>query len=71
MEARNLFASKEVEEEIKKESTKIPVEVPRVSEVSEEEKTPKVSAPTPEQIIAIKVLMQLHRSVIIVVICWP
>lgn len=56
MEARNLFASKEVEEEIKKESAKTftPVEVPKVSEVSEEEQTPKVAAPTPEQIIAIK-----------------
>ncbi|KAG2706325.1 hypothetical protein I3843_05G088300 [Carya illinoinensis] len=56
MEARNLFASKEVEEEIKKESAKTvtPVEVPKVSEVSEEEQTPKVAGPTPEQIIAIK-----------------
>ncbi|KAE8680738.1 U2 small nuclear ribonucleoprotein A' [Hibiscus syriacus] len=56
LEAENLFASKEVEEEIKKESAKTvaPKEVPNVSEVAEEEETPKVVAPTPEQIIAIK-----------------
>ncbi|XP_039010651.1 U2 small nuclear ribonucleoprotein A'-like [Hibiscus syriacus] len=56
LEAENLFASKEAEEEIKKESTKTiaPKEVPNVSEVAEEEQTPKVVAPTPEQIIAIK-----------------
>ncbi|KAK8556604.1 hypothetical protein V6N13_064625 [Hibiscus sabdariffa] len=56
LEAENLFASKEVEEEIKKESTKTiaPKEVSNVSEVAEEEQTPKVVAPTPEQIIAIK-----------------
>lgn len=58
MEASNLFASKEVEEEAKKESTKA-VEVPSVPEVAEEQQTPKVSAPTPEQIIAIKVLYSL------------
>ncbi|XVF14644.1 hypothetical protein REPUB_Repub09cG0079200 [Reevesia pubescens] len=56
LEAENLFASKEVEEEIKKESTKIftPKEVSNVSEVAKEEQMPKVVAPTPEQIIAIK-----------------
>ncbi|XP_059448149.1 U2 small nuclear ribonucleoprotein A' [Corylus avellana] len=56
MEASNLFASKEVEEEAKKESTKTftPGEVPNVPEVAEEHQTPKVAAPTPEQIIAIK-----------------
>lgn len=55
LEARNLFASKEVEEETKKESmTFTPTEVPNVSEVAEEQQTPKVTAPTPEQIIAIK-----------------
>ncbi|XVF16915.1 hypothetical protein REPUB_Repub10bG0072000 [Reevesia pubescens] len=56
MEAENLFASKEVEEEIKKESSRTSTqkEVPNVSEVAEEEHVPKVVAPTPEQIIAIK-----------------
>ncbi|TYI60754.1 hypothetical protein E1A91_D10G125700v1 [Gossypium mustelinum] len=56
LEAENLFASKEAEEEIKKESTKTvaPKEVPNVSEVAEEEQRPKVVAPTPEQILAIK-----------------
>lgn len=55
MEAASLFASKEMEEEAKKESMKIltPVEVLNVSE-EEEQRTPKVVAPTPEQIIAIK-----------------
>lgn len=58
LEAENLFASKEAEEEIKKESTKTvaPKEVPNVSEVAEEEQMSKVVAPTPEQILAIKVL---------------
>ena len=43
---------------MKKESTKTftPKEVPNVSEVAEEEQMPKLVAPTPEQIIAIKVL---------------
>lgn len=56
MEAANLFSSKEVEEEAKGESTKTftPGEVPNVSEVPEEQQTPKVVAPTPDQIIAIK-----------------
>lgn len=55
MEAASLFASKEMEEEAKKESMKTltPVEVLNVSE-EEEQRTPKVVAPTPEQIIAIK-----------------
>ncbi|KAH9697948.1 u2 small nuclear ribonucleoprotein a' [Citrus sinensis] len=55
MEAASLFASEEMEEEAKKESMKtlMPVEVPNVSE-EEEQQTPKVVAPTPEQIIAIK-----------------
>lgn len=57
MEAANLFSSKEVEEEAKKKSTNTftPEEVPNVSDVREEQQTPKVVAPTPEQIIAIKV----------------
>ncbi|GKV02824.1 hypothetical protein SLEP1_g15214 [Rubroshorea leprosula] len=56
LEAENLFSSKEVEEEAKKESVKTftPGEVPKVAEVAEEQQTPKVVAPTPEQIIAIK-----------------
>ncbi|XWS44551.1 hypothetical protein CRYUN_Cryun15aG0055900 [Craigia yunnanensis] len=56
LEVESLFTSKEVEVEMKKESTKTftPKEVPNVSEVAEEEQMPKVVAPTPEQIIAIK-----------------
>ncbi|XVF60924.1 hypothetical protein PTKIN_Ptkin08bG0086900 [Pterospermum kingtungense] len=56
LEAENLFASKEVEEEIKKESAKTftPKEVPNVSEAAEEEPMQKLAVPTPEQIIAIK-----------------
>ncbi|XP_021273899.1 U2 small nuclear ribonucleoprotein A' [Herrania umbratica] len=56
LEAENLFASKEFEEEMKKESTKTmtPEEVPKVLEVAQEEQMPKVVAPTPEQILAIK-----------------
>lgn len=55
-EAESLFASKEVEEEVKKESTKTftPGEIANAPEVVEELQTPKVVAPTPEQIIAIK-----------------
>ena len=57
MEADNLFASQEAEEEAKKESVKtfVPGEITSTPEVSTEEQTPKVVAPTPEQIIAIKV----------------
>lgn len=56
LEAEQLFSSKEVEEEAKKESTKtfMPGEVQKVSEPTEEQQAPKVVAPTPEQIIAIK-----------------
>lgn len=52
-----MFASKEVEEEAKKESTTTftPGEVPNLSEVAEEQQAQKATAPTPEQIIAIKV----------------
>lgn len=55
-EAEKLFASKDAEEEAKKEPLKTftPVDVPLVAEISKEEQTPKVVAPTPEQIIAIK-----------------
>lgn len=57
MEAKNLFASKEVEEEVQRTTTKMvsPGETPNVSDVIEEQQTLKVVAPTPEQIIAIKV----------------
>ncbi|XP_068665843.1 U2 small nuclear ribonucleoprotein A'-like [Aristolochia californica] len=55
-EAERLFASKEAEEEVKKESAKTftPVEVPNVPEVPKEVQKPKAAGPTPEQIIAIK-----------------
>uniref|UniRef100_A0A6N2K2Y3 U2A'/phosphoprotein 32 family A C-terminal domain-containing protein n=1 Tax=Salix viminalis TaxID=40686 RepID=A0A6N2K2Y3_SALVM len=55
-ESENLFSSKEVEEEAKRESVKTftPGEVPNIPEVAEEQQAPKVVAPTPEQIIAIK-----------------
>lgn len=55
-EARNLFTSKEAEEEAKKLPVKIltTTEAPNVAEVSEQQQTPKMVAPTPEQIIAIK-----------------
>lgn len=57
MEAKNLFASKEVIEEIQRTPAKTfsTGETPNVSEAIEEQQTPKVVAPTPEQIIAIKV----------------
>ena len=63
-ESEHLFSSKEVEEEAKKESVKTftPGEVPNIPEVAEEQQGPKVVAPTPEQIIAIKVLCSLHLS---------
>ncbi|CAK9163209.1 unnamed protein product [Ilex paraguariensis] len=56
IEANNLFASQEVEEEAKKESVKAFVAggMPSTQGVPTEEQTPKVVAPTPEQIIAIK-----------------
>uniref|UniRef100_A0A5B7C1G9 Uncharacterized protein n=1 Tax=Davidia involucrata TaxID=16924 RepID=A0A5B7C1G9_DAVIN len=56
IEAENLFASEEAEEEAKKTSVKtfVPGEVPSTPEVPKEEQTPKMVAPTPEQIIAIK-----------------
>ncbi|RDX72600.1 U2 small nuclear ribonucleoprotein A' [Mucuna pruriens] len=56
LEAKNLFASKEVAEEIQRTPAKTfsPGETPNVSEATEEQQTPKVVAPTPEQIIAIK-----------------
>ncbi|KAJ6388325.1 hypothetical protein OIU77_026827 [Salix suchowensis] len=55
-ESEHLFSSKEVEEEAKRESVKTftPGEVPNITEVAEEQQAPKVVAPTPEQIIAIK-----------------
>lgn len=61
MEAVTLFASKEVEEAVKKESPKrfTPAEVPNAAEVAELKGT-KAVAPTPEQIIAIKVFFSLY-----------
>lgn len=57
IEAKKLFASEEVEEEIKRESAKtfVPGEIPSTQDVAKEEQAPKPSAPTPEQILAIKV----------------
>ncbi|XP_059291602.1 U2 small nuclear ribonucleoprotein A' [Lycium ferocissimum] len=54
LEASNLFASQEAEEQVKKESVKpsVPVEAP--AEEPKEDQAPKPVAPTPEQIIAIK-----------------
>lgn len=51
-----MFASEEAEAEARKESVKtfVPGEIP-APEVSKEEQPPKKVAPTPEQIIAIKV----------------
>jgi len=57
LEAKSLFASEEVMEEIKKTPPKpfSPAKTPNVSEAAEEQQAPKVVAPTPEQITAIKV----------------
>ncbi|KAL2242799.1 U2 small nuclear ribonucleoprotein A' [Sesamum indicum] len=56
VEAKNLFASEEAEEEVKRESAKtfVPGDIPSTQEVTKEEQTPKPVAPTPEQILAIK-----------------
>ncbi|KAJ8536137.1 hypothetical protein K7X08_034538 [Anisodus acutangulus] len=56
LEASNLFASQEAEEQVKKESVKpsVPVEVAAPAEEPKEDRAPKPVAPTPEQIIAIK-----------------
>ncbi|CAN4088643.1 unnamed protein product [Withania somnifera] len=55
LEANNLFASQEAEEQVKKESVKtVPVEVAAPAEEPKEDQAPKPVAPTPEQIIAIK-----------------
>lgn len=56
MEAKTLFASKEVEEETRKVSPKkfVPAED---TEMAEEQQTPKVVAPTQDQINAIKVII--------------
>lgn len=56
IEAANLFATKEAEEEAKKVPAKTftPGEIPDVTEISKVDETPKVVAPTPEQITAIK-----------------
>jgi len=56
LEAEKLFASKEAEEEARKEpaQTFTPGEVPTVVETPVEDQAPKAVAPTPEQILAIK-----------------
>lgn len=56
IEAENLFASKEAEEEAKREPVKTftPGELQTASDEHMEEQTPAAVAPTPEQIIAIK-----------------
>ncbi|KAL1359730.1 hypothetical protein HN51_005065 [Arachis hypogaea] len=56
LEAKRLFDSKEAIDEVQKAPPKriSPPETPNVPEVAEEQQTPKVVAPTPEQIIAIK-----------------
>ncbi|KAL3818453.1 hypothetical protein ACJIZ3_004358 [Penstemon smallii] len=55
-EANKLFASKEAEEEAKRESVKtvVPNEIPSSKGADKEEQTPKPAAPTPDQILAIK-----------------
>ncbi|XP_010548874.1 PREDICTED: U2 small nuclear ribonucleoprotein A' [Tarenaya hassleriana] len=55
-EAANLFATKEAEEEVKKVAARTITqeEVQNASDTAEKQETPKVVAPTPEQIIAIK-----------------
>ncbi|KAK6923287.1 hypothetical protein RJ641_011591, partial [Dillenia turbinata] len=56
LEAEKLYVSKEALEEVKAEPAKtfIPGESPKVQEAPKEDEVPKVVAPTPEQIIAIK-----------------
>lgn len=56
LEAEKQFASREAEEEARKEPAKtfIPGEVPTSLETPIEDQAPKVVAPTPEQILAIK-----------------
>lgn len=64
LEANNLFASEEAEEQAKKESVKtfVPGEVPATPEVPKEEQAPKPTAPTPEQITAIKVQLTVSSE---------
>ncbi|KOM46134.1 hypothetical protein LR48_Vigan06g144000 [Vigna angularis] len=56
LEAKSLFALEDVMDEIQRLPPKpvSPAETPKVSEAAEEQQTPKVVAPTPEQITAIK-----------------
>ncbi|KAH9328960.1 hypothetical protein KI387_001068, partial [Taxus chinensis] len=56
LEAEKYFASKEAEEDAKKEPVKTftPGEVPVVTEAPSEQQAPKAVPPTPEQILAIK-----------------
>ncbi|KAL6584614.1 hypothetical protein OROMI_003903 [Orobanche minor] len=56
VEAKTLFASEEVAEEIKRESAKtfVPGDIPSTQDLAKEEQTAKPVAPTPQQILAIK-----------------
>ncbi|GLJ45671.1 hypothetical protein SUGI_0961290 [Cryptomeria japonica] len=56
LEAEKFFASKEAEEDAKREPVKTftPGEVPMVTEAPSEQQAPKAVPPTPEQILAIK-----------------
>ncbi|XP_028077732.1 uncharacterized protein LOC114279652 isoform X3 [Camellia sinensis] len=62
IEAKNLFSSEEDEEQAKKEFAKtfVPGEAPSIPEDPKEEQAPKPVAPTPEQIITIKVSSTLY-----------
>ena len=51
-----MFASKEVEEEAKKEVAKAPAPIEVQNDAADEQQSAKVVGPTPEQILAIKVL---------------
>ncbi|KAL6576511.1 hypothetical protein OROHE_000292 [Orobanche hederae] len=67
VEAKTLFASEEVEEEIKRESAKtfVPGDIPSTQDLAKEEQTAKPVAPTPQQILAIKVSTLLNGQLFI------
>lgn len=66
LEAKTLFASKEVEEETRKVSPKkfVPAED---TEMAEEQQTPKVVAPTQDQINAIKVIIGIKFLIVSII----
>uniref|UniRef100_A0A7C9AXX8 U2A'/phosphoprotein 32 family A C-terminal domain-containing protein n=1 Tax=Opuntia streptacantha TaxID=393608 RepID=A0A7C9AXX8_OPUST len=68
VEAANLFASEEADEDVKKSALKIftPGEVPIAEEVPKEEAVSKVIPPTPEQIIAIKQQSKVEADLVLV-----